>query len=139
MTPVRRSVSDQRRLARVGSWAAFAIFAVNSTASLRLGPGDALALKLNADGLAQPDLLNLSLVSKSPSTNTRTITFDKEPIELSKVMKFAGLAGSGGEAKHAIREGLVLLNGVVETRKGKKLVAGDKVTFGDETVVIQID
>jgi len=84
-------------------------------------------------------LLNLSLVSKSPSTNTRTITFDKEPIELSKVMKFAGLAGSGGEAKHAIREGLVLLNGVVETRKGKKLVAGDKVTFGDETVVIQID
>jgi len=75
-------------------------------------------------------------VAKSSSENTRNVEIGGGTIELSKLLKFAGLTGSGGEAKHAIREGHVLLNGVVETRKGKQLVAGDRISFAGETVVL---
>jgi ribosome-associated protein len=61
------------------------------------------------------------------------------PIELGPLLKFAGLGGSGGEIKTAIKGGEVLLNGVVETRRGKKLLAGDKVTLGGETVIVALD
>lgn len=77
-----------------------------------------------------------SAVTKAHSS-TRTIAVDNLPIELSKLLKLAGFADSGGNAKHAIHEGLVLVNGSVETRKGKKLAAGDRVTFNGESVVIQ--
>lgn len=48
------------------------------------------------------------------------------------MLKFEGIAGSGGEAKLMIADGFVLLNGEVETRKRKKLVAGDVISVGDE-------
>lgn len=59
-----------------------------------------------------------------------------EPIELYKILKFEGLVASGGEAKAAIAEGLVLVNGVIETRKRKKIVAGDIIEFGQEKIHI---
>lgn len=70
------------------------------------------------------------------SPSPRAVIVSETPIELCQFLKFGGLAASGGQAKQAISEGLVLLNGVVETRKRKKLVAGDFVTFGDETIVV---
>jgi ribosome-associated protein len=48
------------------------------------------------------------------------------------------LAESGGAAKQAIAEGRVLLNGAVETQKGKKLVAGDRVTVDGKTIVVRV-
>jgi ribosome-associated protein len=48
------------------------------------------------------------------------------------------LSESGGEAKQSISEGRVLLNGVVETQKRKKLAVGDRVTFNDQTIVVQL-
>jgi ribosome-associated protein len=66
----------------------------------------------------------------------KTVTVAETPIELCQFLKFGGLAGSGGQAKQAISEGLVLLNGVVETRKRKKLVLGDSVTFDGRTIVV---
>lgn len=59
------------------------------------------------------------------------------PIELCQFLKFGGLAGSGGEAKQAIAEGRVRLNGTVETRKRKKLASGDRVSFDGRTIVVQ--
>ena len=50
----------------------------------------------------------------------------------------AGLTDSGGEAKQVISEGKVRLNGVVETQKRKKVRAGDRVAFGDETLVVAV-
>jgi len=50
-------------------------------------------------------------------------------IELNAFLKVKGLASSGGAAKQLIRSEMVLVNGVVETRNKKKLVAGDKVSF----------
>ena len=57
------------------------------------------------------------------------IEINKEPVELFKILKFEGLVGSGGEAKSAIADGLVKVNGVVETQKRKKIVAGNRIEF----------
>jgi ribosome-associated protein len=48
-------------------------------------------------------------------------------VELGALLKAAGAFASGGEAKHAVQAGLVRVNGAVETRRGRKLVAGDVV------------
>ncbi len=60
------------------------------------------------------------------------------PIELCQFLKFGGLTGTGGEAKQVIGQGLVTLNGVVETQKRKKLLAGDKVTYDGKTIVVTL-
>lgn len=53
-------------------------------------------------------------------------------IRLDQFMKLAAMTGSGGESKMLIAEGEVKVNGAVETRRGKKLVAGDVVEFDTE-------
>ena len=57
-------------------------------------------------------------------------------ITLDQFLKQVGIVGSGGEAKILIQGGEVLLNGVVETRRGKKLVEGDVVEFGGQRLVV---
>lgn len=66
----------------------------------------------------------------------REVRINSEPVELYKILKFENLVMSGGEAKHVISEGMVILNGQVETRKRKKIFAGDIVEFGDERLKI---
>jgi ribosome-associated protein len=73
-----------------------------------------------------------------PAAAVRTVHVRAEPIELCQLLKFGGLAGTGGEAKAHIVAGQVLLNGVVETRKRKKVMTGDKVTLGDLTLVVAL-
>lgn len=68
----------------------------------------------------------------------REVEITKEPVELYKILKFEGMVSSGGEAKSVIAEGLVLVNGQVETRKRKKLVSGDTIEFGNESIRIQL-
>jgi len=68
----------------------------------------------------------------------RIVEISKEPIELYKLLKFEGMADSGGEAKSVIAEGQVLVNGKVETRKRKKIVSGDIVEFRDEKIRIKL-
>lgn len=50
-------------------------------------------------------------------------------IELFKLLKYLNLVGSGGEAKQAIAESLVKVNGILETRKAFKVRAGSTVEF----------
>ena len=55
------------------------------------------------------------------------------PITLDQFLKQMGIVGSGGQAKVLIQSGDVLLNGTVETRRGKKLSPGDIVSiFGEQ-------
>jgi ribosome-associated protein len=61
-----------------------------------------------------------------------SISITKQPVELYKILKFEGLVTSGGEAKTVINDGQVLVNGVVETKKRKKIVAGDTIEFMGE-------
>ena len=68
----------------------------------------------------------------------RKVEILKEPIELCKILKFESMVSSGGEAKSVIAEGLVLVNGKIETRKRKKIVSGDIVEFEKEKIRIQL-
>jgi ribosome-associated protein len=61
------------------------------------------------------------------------------PIRLDQFLKLTGLVKSGGEAKHLIQSGEVLLNGQVETRRSKKLQVGDVVTLGDYEITVETD
>ena len=54
-------------------------------------------------------------------------------------MKVTGLVSTGGQAKLAIQNGEVLLNGVIETRRKKKLNSGDKITFQGQTLLVEFD
>lgn len=67
----------------------------------------------------------------------QTIYLRDEYIKLGQALKAAGLAESGVEAKLVIQDGQVKVNGQAETRRGKKLIAGDVVEFDGETVIIE--
>jgi len=68
----------------------------------------------------------------------KAIEVSKEPVELFKILKFEGLAASGGEAKALIADGQVLVNGQVETRKRKQIVAGDIIEFAGEKHLVRL-
>lgn len=65
------------------------------------------------------------------------IKLREEFIKLGKALKAAGLVESGVEAKEVIQEGLVMVNGEVDTRRGRKLYAGDQVVFDGEEIKIE--
>ena len=50
-------------------------------------------------------------------------------MKLDQFLKWKNLVSSGGEAKILIKSGYVKVNGVIETRRGRKLIKGDKVIF----------
>jgi ribosome-associated protein len=62
----------------------------------------------------------------------REIQIKGETIRLGQMLKVAGIADSGGEAKALIADGQVSVNGQVETRRGRQLHAGDELAAGDE-------
>jgi len=68
----------------------------------------------------------------------REVEITKEPVELYKILKFEGMTSSGGEAKLVIEQGQVNVNGMVETRKRKKIVSGDVIEFNNEQIHIQL-
>ena len=64
----------------------------------------------------------------------KSLHIKQEPIELYKILKLENLVQSGGEAKYVISEGLVRVNGEVETRKRRKIMSGDVVAFEGEKI-----
>ena len=66
------------------------------------------------------------------TTNTNTIKLDQ-------FLKLVGVAATGGQAKLMIQGGDVLVNGLLETRRGRKLVSGDRVTVGEETFGVELE
>lgn len=66
----------------------------------------------------------------------REVVIERPPIELYQLLKLINLAASGGEAKLIIAEGLVHVNGRVETRKRRKLAAGDLVEYAGDAMRI---
>ena len=66
-----------------------------------------------------------------------TIQIQTEFIKLDAFLKFAAMVGTGGEAKLVISDGLVKVNDEVCTMRGKKLRAGDTVTFADQTLLVE--
>lgn len=64
------------------------------------------------------------------------INIKDEYIKLGQALKLSGMVSSGIEAKIVIQSGKVTVNGEVELQRGKKLHAGDVVSYGDETITI---
>jgi ribosome-associated protein len=61
-----------------------------------------------------------------------------ESVELYKILKFEGLAHSGGFAKQVISDGLVHVNGKIETQKRKKIIPGDRIIFDGHTINVTL-
>lgn len=59
-----------------------------------------------------------------------------EYIKLGQALKLAGLTGSGVESKEVILEGLVKVNGEVDTRRGRKVYEGDVIEFEGEQILV---
>lgn len=68
----------------------------------------------------------------------RIVEITREPVELYKILKFEGLVASGGEAKIVIDNGLVTVNGAIETRRRKKIVNGDVIGFSGEQLQVEL-
>ena len=65
-----------------------------------------------------------------------TIKLRDEYIKLGQALKAAGFVESGVDAKYAIEDGLVYVNGEKAFQRGKKLVDGDVVTYEGKTIKI---
>lgn len=65
-----------------------------------------------------------------------TIKLREDYIKLGQALKAAGLCESGVDAKFAVQEGHVKVNGETDTRRGRKLVDGDTVEYQGETIRI---
>ena len=64
------------------------------------------------------------------------IKLSEEYIKLGQALKAAGLVSSGVEAKIVIQDGLVSVDGEIETRRGKKLYGGEVIEFDGQAVKI---
>ena len=64
------------------------------------------------------------------------IRLREDYIKLGQALKAANFVDSGIMAKMVIQDGLVTVNGMVETRRGRKLIHGDVVSFEGETITI---
>ena len=73
---------------------------------------------------------------RSSSAVRQAFPLDGEYIEINVLLKLLALAPSGGAAKAAIAAGLVTVDGVVETRKARKLRIGQVVGVADEQILI---
>ncbi|MDR2323553.1 MAG: RNA-binding S4 domain-containing protein [Microbacterium sp.] len=65
------------------------------------------------------------------------VSIGGESIRLGQFLKFAGLLDSGGDAKEAIIDGYVQVNGEVDRRRGRQLVDGDLVTYDGRTMRVR--
>ena len=63
----------------------------------------------------------------------------EQTIQLDQFMKWHGLVSTGGQAKVVIQTGQVQVNGLVETRRKKKLQAGDRVTYAGRTITVKFE
>jgi ribosome-associated protein len=64
----------------------------------------------------------------------RDVPIREETIRLGQLLKLAGLADSGGEARELVQDGAARVNGEVETRRGRQLQRGDVVDVAGDTV-----
>jgi ribosome-associated protein len=71
-------------------------------------------------------------------TVMKEIILTKQPVELFKILKFEGMASTGGEAKMLIAGGQVKVNGTKEIRKRKQIVADDVIEYGGKEFVVHL-
>ena len=75
-------------------------------------------------------------MSSRPGPEPHAVEIRDTSIRLGQLLKLADLVDDGGAAKEVLAQGLVEVNGQVETRRGRQLVAGDVVRLGAASVKI---
>ena len=70
------------------------------------------------------------------SSDAVDVPIKDDSIRLGQFLKLANLVESGAEAKPVIADGLVTVNGEVETRRGRQLVAGDVVSVAGQAAQV---
>lgn len=78
----------------------------------------------------------MKITVKVKKKEEKDIFITTENIPLDKAIKFSGIAGTGGQAKMLIQDGLVKVNGEICLSRGKKLKAGDSFEF--ENVIYNV-
>ena len=64
------------------------------------------------------------------------IKLREDYIKLGQALKLADLVSDGVEAKYAINDGLVLVNGEVENRRGRKIHPGDTISYDGKDIYV---
>ena len=67
------------------------------------------------------------------------MTDSDNTIKLDQFLKFIGIVPTGGQAKLIIQGGEVFVNGILETRRGRKLKSGDSVKIAEQTFDVNLD
>lgn len=68
----------------------------------------------------------------------KEVKINTETIKLDQLLKFTGIAQTGGQSKLMIKDGMVLVNGQTVTQRGKKIKKGDIIEIKnmDKFVVV---
>lgn len=110
--------------------------ALSWRAGARREPGSAI-WTAGVSELGTPDTDDVRHGAYAPKRHdvfVHDVTIRGDMIRLGQLLKLAGLADSGGEARVLLEEDLVYVNGELEARRGRQLRDGDVVVCGDETV-----
>lgn len=84
-------------------------------------------------------LLKLETTPFQVSTTQIMAKKDENIIRLNQFLKWQGIAATGGQAKLMVQGGEVLVNGIIETRRGRQLVSGDQVTVAGKTFEVDLN
>lgn len=86
---------------------------------------------------------NITITDETPAwrqfqkeENKVEIRIKDEFIKLGQALKLAGVVEDGVEAKYAINDGLVLVNGEVENRRGRKIHPGDTISYDGKDIYV---
>jgi ribosome-associated protein len=79
-----------------------------------------------------------AITKVEPNSPIIIVEVNQEPIELYKILKIENMVEGGGEAKIRIAGGEVMLNGLVETRKRKKVYHGDEVEYLGQVLKVSV-
>ena len=78
----------------------------------------------------------MKLFKKKTPTDAVPVPIRDESIRLGQFLKLANLVDVGSEAKLVLAEGVVSVNGEIETRRGRQLHVGDVVEVGGLTSIV---
>lgn len=109
-----------------------------------VGTGGLLVLTLDADVIRATALYQLdrsglpdSILGMPAPSPIEDVSIGGDVIRLGQFLQFAGLFDSGGDAKEAILDGYVSVNGEVDRRRGRQLHDGDIVALAEHRLRVR--
>jgi ribosome-associated protein len=85
--------------------------------------------------LANNIIVKSNAILKEGNMNNKEFELSEDYIELIKLLKFLGIAETGGQAKLMVENGIVKVDGETESRKRRKVRSGMTVTVSDEYTI----